>query len=480
MFTKTLEKINQRFSIGVVVLLATAIISSLFIWIRNDASESEDDIVIWTFARHHLEGFKPLIDEWNQAVEQDNDRFTHARRKARMLVKDAKTIQRQMLSGFLSDVPTAEILILEGSVAPSAWSGPIEAAGLHDLTPLLEQDGLLNAINPPSLSPWNFQGHQFGLPHDVHPMLLVYRADIIEAAGIDVSTIETWDDWFHTLRPLMKDVDGDGRIDRYLFGFDDVLFPTLSCLYLQAGGSYFNVEGIPTFNNPLLAQVLAQSALWLMKPNNTAAIIPWQTGTRTKMIAEGYTLSWLVPDWGAASAMREMDLMSGKLKLMPIPAWEPGGRRTSVLGGSMSGITKAHSTTDAELQEVWELLKHLLMNKNAALNQYQKFHVISPIREFWSDPVYDTPIPYFCNQPIGRMYIEQAPDVPLRPSSPYANFAQMRCGDALSQLIQWGESNNVTDRQQLEAQAVVFINDAYEQTLDQIRRNPFYGLGEAE
>ena len=103
------------------------------------------------------------------------------------------------------------------------YSGPgpnlppdIEDVGFVDLTERLESEGLLETINRPSFAPWTSRGRIYGIPHDVHPMLLCYRADIIEGAGIDMSKIETWEDFARELRPLMHDLDGDGRPDRFL------------------------------------------------------------------------------------------------------------------------------------------------------------------------------------------------------------------------------------------------------------------------
>ena len=45
------------------------------------------------------------------------------------------------------------------------------------------------------LSLWSTRGHVFALPHDVHPVMLMYRADLVESLGIDVNELETWDDF---------------------------------------------------------------------------------------------------------------------------------------------------------------------------------------------------------------------------------------------------------------------------------------------
>ena len=75
------------------------------------------------------------------------------------------------------------------------------------------------------------------MPHDVHPVLLAYRADLVEAAGIEVAAIETWDDFVRLLRRLVRDVDGDGYPDHYLSNFWETNPELIESLMLQAGGA---------------------------------------------------------------------------------------------------------------------------------------------------------------------------------------------------------------------------------------------------
>ena len=46
--------------------------------------------------------------------------------------------------------------------------------------------------------------------------MLTYRADIVEAAGIDVNELDTWDKFMTAMAPLVKDLNGDGRPDQYV------------------------------------------------------------------------------------------------------------------------------------------------------------------------------------------------------------------------------------------------------------------------
>ncbi len=138
--------------------------------------------VMWTFAVMHSLIYKPVIEEWNRTRDPKIDL---------RLLGDVP-LQRRMLAAFMAGLPSADLIEAERKSAARAFTGPLEAVGFVDLTDRLKSEGLMEQINPPSFSPWTSRGRIFGLPHDVHPVMLGYRADLVEAAGIDVSQIETW------------------------------------------------------------------------------------------------------------------------------------------------------------------------------------------------------------------------------------------------------------------------------------------------
>ena len=43
------------------------------------------------------------------------------------------------------------------------------------------------------MAPWVFRNRLYGLPHDVHPVVLLYREDVYREAGIQFNLIETWE-----------------------------------------------------------------------------------------------------------------------------------------------------------------------------------------------------------------------------------------------------------------------------------------------
>jgi arabinosaccharide transport system substrate-binding protein len=191
-------------------------------------------------------------------------------------------------------------------------------------------------------------------------------------------------------------------------------------------------------------------------------------GEGRQMFISGQVLSNLSPDWLAGIFLQEVASLRGKLKLIPMPAWEPGGRRTSVWGGTMLGIPKK-----SDFEQAWAFAKRLYLDPTLAEELYQKSLIISPIRKNWDLPLYDEPIEYFSDQPVGRMYIDLAPHVPRRSSNPFKIQAHQEITYALSRLKRHAEATNTWDVPTLIPQAREELRIAQEYVEGRMKMNPF-------
>ena len=393
----------KLFSPGLWIVLMLAVVSTVLVALLP--VRPPHGMQMWVFDANHFKIAGIIAAQWNRE---------HPDTPVEVKQVTGSAIQTRMLSAFYSNTPVADLIEVERSMIGQVFAGPVEDVGFVDLTERLDREGLRTQINEPSFSPWTTRGHIFGLPHDVHPVMLMYRADIIEAAGIDMAKIETWEDYFRTLRPLMVDLDGDGRPDRYLLNSSPNTLFYHEVLLLQAGGQLFDTSNRPVLNRGPNARILAQLATWYTGPNQVAAEAPVGGVSALQLLREGYVIGLLAPDWFAGSMRLTLPDMGGKFKFRPLPVWEKGGRRTSVLGGTMLGITKASPHQEA----AWAFAKYLYLSASSAKLLHEIDGIITPVRSNWAQPFYDEPDRFYCNQPLGRMYIGLAPDVPLRPSSP--------------------------------------------------------------
>jgi|UniRef100_UPI0040499B6D arabinosaccharide transport system substrate-binding protein len=450
--------ISRFLSPGALVILTIAVVTSLIV--ASLPTKEVKGIPFWISAIVHYEAYTPLIKEWNEQ---------HPESEFGITLLNARALERRMLSGFLSGSPVADLIETHLAIVAKAFLGPVDEVGFVDLTERLHREGIYDQINTPSFAPYTSRGHIFGIPHDVHPVLLSYRADIVEAAGIDVSQIETWEDYFRVMRPLMRDYDSDGRPDRYLMTASETRGDVITMLILQAGGSLFDQDDRPNFNDPINAEVLARLTTWITGPKQACTDVPAFTAAGHRQRLDGVVIATMTPDWMAGSWKIENPGLSGKLKLMPLPAWRKGGIRTSVAGGTMIGIAK----TSHHIDESWALIKHLYLSPKLAEHMYRTTTIISPVKTLWNQPFYDEPDPFFSGQPTGRMYIDQAPDVPSRPSSPYNEAAGQKIVSAMIALRAYADSNKIYDEPTLKIEAQRLLDQEQQSLVRLISRNVF-------
>jgi arabinosaccharide transport system substrate-binding protein len=381
--------------------------------------------------------YEPQVEAWNARQANPADRFTD-------YVITTGALAQRLQSGFLSGTPVPDAAEIEISMAPTFFSGPLDSVGFADLTDAIKREGLDKRMNPPSFSPWTNRGRIFGLPGDVHPVLLAYRADIVEAAGIDVSKIETWDDFVRVMKPLMNGPNGT----RYLLNMWETDPGDMETLVLQAGGGYFDANLQPILDSDINARVLAKIVTWIAGPGRISVNAPSFDANGNYMYLSGQVLGILMPDWLCGVWLKDLPGLSGKMKLMPLPAWDAGGLRTSVSGGSMIGIPKR-----ADFARSWPFIKYLYTSHEVARQLYQTTGIITPVREFWNDPIYNEPNPYFSGQATGRLYIAMADKVPARTSSSFKPDAEIDMNNALIRLKRYAETNNIYDESVLRAQA---------------------------
>lgn len=460
----SLDTWRALFSPGVAVIAIVCVIASLYVLVRP--RPVAEGMTLWTFGRPHLIAYQPIIRVWNNEAEVP----------VRAVLLDYPALERRVLSGFLSGTPLAELIEVERGIAARTFAGPLDAVGFVDLTDRLREEGLLDEINRPSFSPWTTRGRIFGLPHDVHPVLLAYRADLVEEAGIDVSQIETWEDFERVLGPLQRDLDGDGRIDRRLINFwpNNVWLP--EAFLLQAGGRLFDEHERPALDGERNAEVLARLALWVGGPRRMAIDAPEFSAAGNQLRLDGMVVASVLPDWLAGVWKTDLPGLAGKIKLMPLPAWEPGGRRTTVMGGTMLGIPKAAPN----FERTWAFAKHLYLSPELAGQLYETSNIITPVKRLWDMPVYDRPDPYFADQPAGRLYIAQADAVPARVSSSYGGLAIREISNILLSLQREAEAHAVVGAAELLPTARRLLADAQKRLEARMNRNVFLNTVETD
>jgi len=188
------------------------------------------------------------------------------------------------------------------------------------------------------------------------------------------------------------------------------------------------------------------------------------------MRIEGVVLASILPDWLAGTWKSYIPALHGKVKLMKLPSWEPGGRRTSVAAGSCAGVSKAAP----DVERAWAMAKHLYLSPTVAEEHFRNTCIISPVKKFWDLPFYHEPDPFFSGQKVGELYIAEAPNVPERFSSPYLSFARERMMAILVTLKAYAVTRQKFDRESLLPEATRLLAEAQRDIGHRFARNVLF------
>jgi arabinosaccharide transport system substrate-binding protein len=421
---------------GPMVMLILFLISAVFIFART--SERKEELVFWVFANTHYEEYQariPIFEAQHPGVKVQLNNF-------------GGTMHDKLLTAMLSNFGAPDLVEVEITSIGRFLKGEIDEVGFMNLRPRLESEGWMEQLVVSRFTPWSYRGRIFGIPHDLHPVVLLYRDDLFKAAGIDLTAVDTWADFIEAGKKATRDLDGDGEFDQYAIVLDRRSSSDYFNILLQRNGGFFDEDGNIVIDSELAIETLEFFAdmfnthkiatpvygTWHGDPSNFAAM------------QEGRILSIMAPDWYVGILKSQVPQMTGKWRAIPMPAWDVGGRRTTTRGGTMIGITK--QAADRGKQELaWEFLKFIYFDRQGLVNRYDKTRIIPPLKAAWDAPIFGEPDPYLGGQRLGKMFTELALDIPPRYQNPYWSEAEDLLNDAVFAVVTQKQTAEVAFRE---------------------------------
>jgi arabinosaccharide transport system substrate-binding protein len=402
-------------------LLALALASSLLlVATRQRAAEDRPDLSLATFAVQHYTAYKRMLPEF--------ERLHHV--KVGLQLVDSRALQTRLQNAMLAHAAVPDLVELGDGTIGYFTRGPLVDVGFLDLTERIERGGYRERMVASRFSKWESRGHLFAIPHDVHPVMLVYRADLVEALGLHVEELDTWDAFAAAGQRVLKDLDGDGVIDRYMIDFPEGGGFGLLIVLRQRGVGLFNERGEVSFNDPRTVDTMLWYLHQVRGPHRIATECGWGQPL-AKAMNDGVALFYVAPDWRSHMFQTDVPGLAGKLKLMPLPAWQKGGRRTSTFGGTGLAITK--QSPHPEL--AWELAKFLYFTPSELGKRFAETGVLPPFRDAWGLPEFQAPSAFYSGQRLGAEYAQLAPETPPVWDSPYSAKAEAKLGEVFLRAV---------------------------------------------
>lgn len=175
-----------------------------------------------------------------------------------------------------------------------------------------------------------FDGKIKGIPYDVDPAMLFYRADILEAAGVDVASIVTYDDLINASvelkakNPALKPIHIDTT--------PALIVLWVSMLANQQNTSFVDANGELRLESPEFLNIMnfIKSALDKEVGNLSTFASPDDIAACDQDIQVFYP--WAI--WFNYQADALLKESRGKWRVTGLPKWTADGAQTAAMGGS--------------------------------------------------------------------------------------------------------------------------------------------------
>jgi multiple sugar transport system substrate-binding protein len=275
---------------------------------------------------------------------------------------------------------------------PTDWIAEAQSLGLvEDLRPWLERRPIADfpaAWSPSLTGLQSFAGGFWGMPYHDGPQCLIYRKDLLAAAGIDVPT--TWDA-FHAAARRLHDP------SRGRYGTVLALFPDSHngfydfCIHLWTrGGAPFDAQGRPQLETP--TAVAALDYLRTLASDTTAVAPNLREIDSVKsgvLFCDGKVA--LMANWFGFAAFGESwpeSKVAGRIDVAPLPAG-PGGESVSLNVFWMLAMAKG----SAHKPLAWDFMRHCATPAMDKLTTTEGG--IGVRRSTWVDGEVNARVPYY-------------------------------------------------------------------------------------
>jgi lactose/L-arabinose transport system substrate-binding protein len=230
---------------------------------------------------------------------------------------------------------------------------PLLAEQYYDITDWIQP--YTKDIVPFKLRVNTLNGRIVGIPWDLDPGLLFYREDMLQSAGVDATSIETYDDLItaaHTVQaklgPSVKPIHLEQS-------------PVLSVTQVEM---FANQQGTSMADAKGNVQITSQPYINIMNfldRVNKEGLGSLQTYESPGDIAADDSgqvafLPWAI--WAVYGPDLLFKKSKGKWRAMALPAWQKGGTRGAVMGGSSFIIPKKAKNP----HQAWLFYEHLVFS----------------------------------------------------------------------------------------------------------------------
>ena len=321
---------------------------------------------MWVFAELHATYYEQMAEAWN---EENPDRPVDLNVTVYPYDDMHNKLQLAANSGEgLPDVVDIEV---------SKFGNFVTEDGRTPLMDLTEAAAPYKAdIVEARMNLYNRAGGQYGLPTHVGAFVAFYNTELLEGAGVDYTTIETWED-FQAAGTAYNQATGKA------FGVAETAVDMVEPLVTaQLGGQFFDEDGNPAVNSPEVVEAL--ELLQGMKEAGAISTIPGGSPDAEEAygaINNGDYAAIVYPAWYTSRFVDYMPDLAGKVAIAPAPRIEGG--EVATIGGGGTGTAVTEASPNKEFAAEWLAFAKLSPEANVAVWEVLGFDPVN--MSVWED-----------------------------------------------------------------------------------------------
>lgn len=232
-------------------------------------------------------------------------------------------------------------------------------------------------------------GKALAMPWDSGPVVMFYRRDLYEKAGVDPTTIKTWDDFIAAGKKISEANPGVVMSQADLNG-DSEFFRMIGN---EQGCNYFSDDGTKiTINAPSCVATL--DLVKKLKDSGTITAANWdekiQSNGASKVATQMYG------GWYEGSIRSNAADQAGKWGVYQMPGLTADGPRAANLGGSSLGITSVSANKEA----AFAYLKYTLATNEGQIAMLKAYGLVPSLISALDDPYVKEKQPFWGDQAV--------------------------------------------------------------------------------
>ncbi len=243
----------------------------------------------------------------------------------------------------------------------------------------------------------------YGLPHDVHPVVLLYNDTLWKSVGVDMEKINTWDEFFVAAQKLIVEKK-NGKPVHYALPETGGMNGTMFMIWQQTGSQMLDKKGNPTLQSVAFKSYVNQWLKWY----STGTMCAWDWGNFAALLNNGTLASYCTPDWWISQVDTAARTGKYKFKVRALPYYKKGGSRTASWGGTFLAITRLAKDQD----QLYKIMEYMQYDESSIKTRYKTTGMLPPFASVWSDEVFKEADPRFGGQKLGQLQVQMAKEMP--------------------------------------------------------------------